>query len=151
MFYVTSYIIIYYIRFKYIGRFVDAARYRRNVQTWDLVGLLKRWQTGGDDETWPWIWTQRNPNGPHFVFIGVDKFTLPACEAACSASENHNLTLVVRSLADLEKVGYDPADFYAQRCAIIESCPSQIDFDHKILMLEDERIMCYDTLTIVDR
>eukprot|EP00938_MAST-03A_sp_MAST-3A-sp1_P006023 g6023.t1 len=81
----------------------------------------------------------------------VDKFTLPACEAACSASENHNLTLVVRSLADLEKVGYDPADFYAQRCAIIESCPSQIDFDHKILMLEDERIMCYDTLTIVDR
>ena len=86
----------------------------------------------------------------HFVFIGVDKFTLPACEAACSASEKHNLTLVVRSLSDLEKVGYDPADFYAQHKALSTRL-SQIDFDDKILMLEDERIICYDTLTIVDR
>ena len=130
-------------------RFVDANAYRSKQYVWDLNGLLKRWQASEEEETWPWVWTQRNPNGPHFVFVGVDSRTLNACEAACEASENHNLTLVVRSLEDLEEKGYDPADFYAHRCAIIESRPSQIDFDHKILMLEDERIMCYDTLTVV--
>lgn len=129
-------------------RFVDAKKYRRTREMWDLLGLLKRWQSSEEEETWPWVWTQRNPNGPHFVFVGVDAYTLRACEVACESSETHNLTLVVRSLSDLDEAGYSPTDFYAQRCAIIESCPSQIDFHHKILMLEDERIVCYDTLTL---
>ena len=64
------------------------------------------------------------------------------------ASPQNNLTCIVKDRKEFSDVDFGPSDIYACRCALVESQPSQIDFKEKILMLEDERIICYDTLTI---
>ena len=81
--------------------------------------------------------TWHNPRGPHKVFCGVDASgeTLEAAKAFAAASPQHNLTLVVRSVKDIADAGFTEAEFYEQRCAIIESAPAQIDMSAKILML----------------
>ena len=129
-------------------RFVPMQRYKRKLEAWDLHGLVKKWKESDGEETWPWVWTWHNPNGPHFVYVGVDAHTLEYARLAAAASPQNNLTLVVSSMQDIEEAGLSAADFHLQRCAIIESRPAQIDFDHKILMLEDERIICYDSLNL---
>ena len=53
-----------------------------------------------------------------------------------------------RDEKELEEFGYNVSDFHSKRCAIHISKPDQIDFQNKILMLEDERVICYDRLYI---
>ena len=111
--------------------------------------MLAHWESETKDETWPWVWTWRNPNGPHQVFVGVGDDTLATARAFCSASDRHNLTLVISSIEDdLVSKGLRPADFYQCRCAIIEGEVEQIDAGAKMLMLRDERILCFDVLTL---
>jgi hypothetical protein len=35
----------------------------------DLPTLLRKFDHDGLD-VWPWIWTQPNEHGPHYVFVG---------------------------------------------------------------------------------
>lgn len=76
------------------------------------------------------MWTWRNPNGPHFVFVGVDDTTLELARSIAGRSEKNNLTVVVPSVDELDAkvVG----DLYAARCAVIEQRPQQIDFEAKV-------------------
>ena len=121
-------------------------QFKHTSQRWNLLALLERWQQSDGEETWPWVWTWRNENGPHFIFIGINERTLQLCIDAAEQSPQHNLTLVVSDLQEIYRQGHKPEDFYAQRCAIVESLPSQIDFKNQILMLNDERILCFDEL-----
>lgn len=126
-------------------RFVKPVYFRKVKKEWDLIGILRHWQQS-EDETWPWVWCQPNPNGPHAVFIGIDKSTLCTCESLSAASPQQNLTLVVEDFNEIREAGLEASEFYRNRCAIIKSKPKQIDLQHRILMLEDERIVCYDSL-----
>jgi hypothetical protein len=53
------------------------------------------------------------------------------------------MTLVVGSLEEIEQYDFSPEDLYAQRCALIEGKVAHIDAHNKILLLGDERIICY--------
>ena len=129
------------------NRFVDAKQFRLKKTVWNLKGIVDRWSSEDDDETWPWVWCVHNENGPNHVFIGVDESTLLRGKALAKNAQN-NLTLVIKDIQDLEKYGYTVSDFYHQRFAVHISNPKEMDFQNKILMLEDERIVCYDRLYI---
>ena len=141
-------------------RFRQEGRFTRLRREWDLAALLSVWTESDGEETWPWVWTWRNENGPHHVFVGVDAQTLDQCRRVAAASPQNNLTLVLPRghpllLAERagsheggDKHGVSLADFYACRCAVVESRPAQIDFAEKVLMLEDERMICYSALTL---
>jgi hypothetical protein len=98
-------------------------------------------------EGWPWLWTQRNPDGPHYVFVGVTKDTLSKCQHIAQASPQHNILLIADE-SEIEK--YTTAeDFYKARCAIHDAKPIEIDWGNKILLLGDERLVEFDELVIV--
>ena len=98
-------------------------------------------------EGWPWLWTQRNPDGPHYVFVGVAKDTLLKCQQISSASPQHNILLIAD---ESEIVKFATADdFYKARCAIHDAKPIEIDWENKILLLGDERLVEFDELVIV--
>ena len=149
------------------ARFRHERRFRRQREEWDLAALLEVWTESDGEETWPWVWTWKNENGPHHVFVGVDGHTLEQCRRVADASPQNNLTLILpprhpllladeasRHESDYEfgdrgnNAGVSLADFYACRCAVVESRPAQIDFAEKVLMLDDERIICYTALTL---
>ena len=127
------------------SRFAPLNDFTTSQPQYDLHKLVTFWQTNpSNEETWPWLWCQHNPTGPHHVFINVDSTTLTTCESLAAASPNNNITLVVPNIKTLD----DPAPYYKARVAIIESSPTQIDFSNRILLLRDERIVCYDSLTV---
>lgn len=128
-------------------RFVDAEKYLLKRTVWDLKQIVDRWNQADDEETWPWVWCWHNPNGPHHIFIGVDETTISKAKNIAKNPQN-NLTLVIQSEEELEPFGYNVSDFHNERFAVHLSKPKQMDFDNKILMLEDERILCYDRLYI---
>tara|TARA_B110000208_G_scaffold179890_1_gene229092 strand:+ start:53 stop:958 length:906 start_codon:yes stop_codon:yes gene_type:complete len=126
-------------------RFLPTESFRKKTTTWNLKKLLDTWTQEDDEETWPWIWTFHNKHGTHAVFIGVDNHTLDECQSFAEESPQHNLTIVA-STDDIISQGLTLEDFYMHRCAIIDSSPKQIDMENQILMLEDERLICYDVL-----
>jgi hypothetical protein len=98
-------------------------------------------------EGWPWLWTQRNSDGPHYVFVGVTKDTLLKCQQISSACPQHNILLIADE-SEIDK--YATADdFYKARCAIHDAKPIEIDWKNKILLLGDERLVEFDELVIV--
>ena len=105
------------------------------------------WQNSKGEESWPWIWTWHNPVGPHHVFIELNEYTLSHVRRISSESERNNLTVVVKSIDDLKAFNLAPELLYENRCAIIEGVVlNQLDSENKIIMLNDERIICYDYL-----
>jgi hypothetical protein len=98
-------------------------------------------------ESWPWLWTQRNPDGPHYIFVGVTKDTLSKCQQISQASPQHNILLLADE-SEIEKYTTVEA-FYKARCAIHDAKPIQIDWENKILLLGDERLVEFDELVIV--
>ena len=129
------------------NRFVDASQLKRQVNIWDLNGLLNIWANSDGQESWPWVWTWHNSVGPHHVFIQLNKYTLQHTKRISDESERNNSTLVVKSIEDLKVFNLTPEMFYENRCAIIEGVIlHQLDSENKILMLNDERIICYEYL-----
>merc|ERR1712113_1109985 len=105
--------------------------FKQTMEKWNLKSLVDRWTASEGDETWPWVWTWRNPNGPHHLFVGINDETLDLCQKLSGASSQNNLTLIVRDMGEIGEAHLK--EFYASRCAVIESAPSQIDFENKIL------------------
>lgn len=127
------------------SRFLDSSgtKYRESVDQWKLNELVKLWEETEGEETWPWIWCLRNPVGPHHVFVGVSQQTLGLASKICGEDRNNNLTIVVKSLADIE--AFAPVgEFYKCRCGVIECPVQQTDVENKMIMLKDERIICFD-------
>ncbi|CEL98413.1 unnamed protein product [Vitrella brassicaformis CCMP3155] len=118
----------------------------------DLVGYLKQWRDGKD--TWPWVWCQPNPHGPLYVFVISGK---PPAEPAkvppardlvtevhrIAKSDGRNNCLVLARSEDLRRFGREE-DFWSARCGIHDAPIERIDVDNKMLLLSDERIVCYD-------
>ena len=148
-------------------RFANVEKYRIAKTGWDLRQLVNLWRST-DQESWPWIWynllifsassflllkfvslrclvrCDRNPVGPHYIFINVNSNTLHQVLEISKADIRNNITVVIDSIDALKKHGITDLQLYACRCAIIESPLEQIDAENKILMLRDERIIVYD-------
>lgn len=118
-------------------------------QEWDLPGLLAAWRASPSEETWPWVWTQPNPTGPHHVFLGFGAGTLAHIAAAAHADARNNLTVVLpeangEGCDALARHGATEAQLFALGCAIIRARVAQLDAGNKLLMLSDERILSFD-------
>ena len=112
-----------------------------------LKEILNRHEQGLDQD-WPWVWCQRNPNGPLYVFVGVDRETLGKCQQVAAAHVNHNLLLIATD-QQIRDAGCTEHDFEKCRCGIHPGPVAELDLCHKICMLEDERVVAFDQLTIV--
>lgn len=128
-----------------VDRFVDISQYIHHKQEFDLANLVKLWEKQTGEESWPWVWTWHNSVGPHHVFIGLSEDTLRQLRYLAKEKVNNNMTLVVKSVKDIDDFpDVDIKEIWAARCAVIESDVRQLDTQSKMLMLEDERIICYD-------
>ena len=45
--------------------------YLEKTKRTDLKKLVHEFESGKN--VWPWVWTKRNENGPHYVFVGSNK------------------------------------------------------------------------------
>eukprot|EP01043_Picozoa_sp_COSAG02_P022079 COSAG02_NODE_1137_length_14313_cov_6.111369_7_plen_226_part_00 len=119
-------------------RFLD-----QNRKTWRLRALVEYWQTLDDEECWPWVWCQPNPNGPHHVFVGADETLLDRCRSVTEASPRNNITIIVSDENCLKR--HAPLDLYFKAgAAVIEARVEQFEVTDRVLMLDDERIICFD-------
>jgi hypothetical protein len=120
----------------------------QNEEAWKEKSLKELVDDGkAGIEGWPWLWTQRNPDGPHFIFVGVTKDTLSRCQQISEASPQHNILLLADE-SEILKFATAEA-FYKARCAIHDAKPIDIDWENKILLLRDERLVEFDELVIV--
>ena len=126
------------------ARFSDVRDLRTTRLEWDLPALMARWQAAGSAESWPWVWCQRNPTGPHHVFVGLGAGTLDQIRAVTAASTANNITVVLADSGDLARAGVTEAHLHALGCAVIFEPVAQVDVASKLLMLRDERILAFD-------
>ena len=119
--------------------------YMNKVEKGDLKTLVNEFAKGKN--VWPWVWTHRNENGPHFVFVGSNKELDERIKMLAKQSPQNNLLVVATTKDSLSQ----PLSFYYEnRCGVIEDVEVElIDSTEKILMLNDERIICFDELNIV--
>ena len=124
--------------------------YVREPRVRDLRRLVRLWEDGRD--VWPWVWTWRNAHGPHHVYIGVTPDCVAEIERLALQNANgysNNVTIVAN---DEELRRLRPMETWsAWQCGIIDGKVALLDVDAKILMLEDERIICFDRLVIAHR
>ena len=124
----------------------DAAAYDvyiRTPRSSDLRGLVREFMNG--KEVWPWVWTWRNQNGPHHVFVGVNEDTIFEIERLARDARN-NITLIEN---EAKLFQLRPMQFYSKcQCGVIDERVQLMDVRAKIMMLEDERIICFDRCTI---
>ena len=120
----------------------------QNRKTWRLRALVEYWQTLEDEECWPWVWCQPNPNGPHHVFVGADETLLDRCRSITEASPRNNITIIVSDENCLKR--HAPLDLHFKAgAAVIEGRVEQFDVPDRVLMLDDERIICFDKCHIL--
>lgn len=112
----------------------------------DLSYLLEEFEKG--KEVWPWIWTWRNQNGPHHVFVGTSPEVDKKIEELAKASPRNNLLVLTDDKS--RRLTQDPSFYYKHRCGLVEHVTIEaIDSEDKIILLSDERVLCFDTLHIV--
>ena len=124
--------------------------YVRNPRVTDLRRLVRLWEEG--IEVWPWVWTWRNAHGPHHVYIGVTSDCAAEIErlAERNASGFPNNVTIVASNDELKRL--QPMEKWSNwQCGVIDGKVALLDVEAKILMLEDERIICFDRLVIAHR
>ncbi|GMH85235.1 hypothetical protein TrVE_jg5415 [Triparma verrucosa] len=130
--------------------------YIKNPKVSDLRILYSRWASGSD--VWPWIWCHRNANGPHHVFVlsSTDlnteqaKALLQQIERLAKSSPNNNIVVIVDNESKLASAPGSPGLdwFYKNRCGLVEGRVKLFDADSKILMLDDERVIAFDSCSI---
>jgi len=111
----------------------------------DLIDLYNANQNGKN--VWPWIWTQHNSNGPHHVFVG--KVTMEQIGKIKNLRQNvPNVNILV--ITDGESVKQLEGGVHCLNeleCGLVIDTNVQItDHDNQMIMLEDERIICFTQL-----
>lgn len=127
----------------------------------DLLPLLTEY-TINNKNVWPWIWTWHNINGPHYVFVGTNPAINKRIEELASSSPRNNIIVITNSNNDDDDnsssstggnkhaLTKDASYYYTNRCGIIENVTiREIDVTNKIILLSDERILCFTELYIV--
>lgn len=120
--------------------------YVKNPRVEDLRPLVRSWEHGLD--VWPWVWTWRNQHGPHHVFVGLNGDAVSDIERLSRDARN-NITIVAPEADLREHAPGGDQSFYARcQCGHIESQVALMDVKAKIMMLDDERIVCFDRCII---
>ena len=125
--------------------------YIKNPTAADLPFLLNQFDEHGK-EVWPWIWTHPNEAGPHIVFIGVNVDTLEQIRKLRSKSTAYNILVIASEEAIVQAANEagDPKVYEETHCGIVSDATLELlNVEEKILMLSDERVISFDSLTII--
>jgi hypothetical protein len=129
----------------------------------DLLPLLNEY-TINNKNVWPWIWTWHNINGPHYIFVGTNTAMNNRIVQLANDSPRNNIIVITNnndnnndnsssagsSGSTKHVLTKDVSFYYTNRCGIIENVTIQeIDVVNKIILLSDERILCFTELYIV--
>ena len=126
----------------------------------DLLPLLTEY-TINNKNVWPWIWTWHNINGPHYIFVGTNPAINKRIEELASSSPQNNIIVITNNNnydnnssssrgGNKHVLTKDASYYYTNRCGIIENVTiREIDVTNKIILLSDERILCFTELYIV--
>ena len=124
--------------------------YINNPTANDLPYLLNQFEEHGK-EVWPWIWTHPNESGPHFVFVGVNVDTMYQIRQLRSMSPTYNILVIASEESILEAANEagDPNIYDETYCGIVSDASVKLlNIEAKILMLSDERVIAFNSLTI---
>jgi hypothetical protein len=133
--------------------------YLTNPTKEDLLPLLNEY-TVNNKNVWPWIWTWHNPNGPHYIFVGTNTAMNNRIVELANDSPRNNIIVITNnnendgsstgSSSSNHVLTKDISFYYTNRCGIIDNVTIQeIDIINKIILLSDERILCFTELYIV--
>ena len=125
--------------------------YIKNPTAKDLPYLLNEFDENGK-EVWPWIWTHPNDAGPHYVFVGVNVDTLDQIRKLRSKSTAYNILVIAseESMIQAANEAGDPNVYEETHCGIVTDATLELlNAEAKILMLSDERVISFDSLTII--
>lgn len=140
--------------------------YLTNPTKEDLATLLTEY-TVNNKNVWPWIWTWHNINGPHYIFVGTNTAVNNRIVELANDSPRNNIIVIANnnnndnidddciistgsSSSSKHVLTKDISFYYTNRCGIIENVTIQeIDIINKIILLSDERILCFTELYIV--
>jgi hypothetical protein len=129
----------------------------------DLLPLLNEY-TVNNKNVWPWIWTWHNINGPHYIFVGTNTAMNNRIVQLANDSPQNNIIVITNNndnnndddnsntggSSSKHVLTKDISFYYTNRCGIIENVTIQeIDVINKIILLSDERILCFTELYIV--
>ncbi len=139
----------------YTHKVEDFDYYLQNATVDDLPVLLHKFDHEGQD-VWPWIWTHPKEDGPHHVFVGktITSDIVHRIQKIRSESPQNNiLILIAENEASLHQAaaeaGTDASVFDRCHCGIVTGVSLELlNVEHKILMLDDERVIAFDYLTI---
>ena len=124
----------------------------KSEMTKEHLPLLLHKFDNDDLEVWPWIWTHPNENGPHHVFIGVSDKILDEIEILFQKNNGTLNILIIASEQSLRSAAMARNDehIYSRcQCGLVtDSQMKLLNEDAKILMLQDERVIAFDYLTI---
>lgn len=125
--------------------------YIKNPTVDDLPYLLNQFDEHGK-EVWPWIWTHPNEAGPHIVYIGVNVDTLEQIRKLRSKSTAYNILVIASEevIVQAANDAGDPKVYEETHCGIVSDATLELlNVNEKILMLSDERVISFDSLTII--
>ena len=117
----------------------------------DLPYLMYQFEVHGK-EVWPWIWIHPNESGPHHVFVGVNVDTLHQIRQLRSESSAFNILLIASKESLLEAAkAFGNHNIYDETfCGIVSDAKLELlNVEEKLLMLSDERVIAYSSLTII--
>ena len=117
----------------------------------DLPILLQKFDEE-NLEVWPWIWTHPNNDGPHYVFVGISEESLVQIQRLRNESNQNNILIIAseRQLMDVAKARNDVGIYERCQCGlVVDSKVELLNHEAKILMLDDERVIAFDCLTLV--
>mmetsp|Transcript_3224 Transcript_3224/g.7350 ORF Transcript_3224/g.7350 Transcript_3224/m.7350 type:complete len:239 (-) Transcript_3224:13-729(-) len=129
---------------------MDYDVYLSNPTADDLPYLLNQFDEHGK-EVWPWIWTHPNETGPHFVFVGVNVDALHRIRELRSQSPSNNILVIAseESMVEAANEAGDPDIYDETYCGVVTDASVRLlNAEAKILMLSDERVIAFDSLTI---
>lgn len=126
----------------------DFDYYVKNPTVDDLPVLLRKFDEEGL-EVWPWVWTHPNNDGPHHVFVGMTKRTVQDIQRLRKESPQNNILIVATEDSLLAAADGSMDVYHECQCGIVTDARLQLlHSDAKILMLNDERVIAFDYLTI---
>ena len=133
----------------------DFDYYLQNPTVDDLPVLLHKFDNEGQ-EVWPWIWTHPNADGPHHVFVGktLTSDIVHRIQKLRDESPQSNILILISENEEslhraAAEAGTDASVFARCHCGIVSGVSLELlNVEHKILMLDDERVVAFDYLTI---